>query len=277
MGRNMASVVVLIPVYNNPEGLQKTLCSLVGAAVDVVVVDDGSSPPLRLPPVLGDDRVTLLRLETNQGIAGALNAGLEAIRAQGYAYIARLDAGDTAATDRFARQQDYLERHPACALVGSHVEFTAMDGTPLFVQYLPTDSAQIRRRMHLKCCFSHPAILLRTAALEPLGLYNSSYPAAEDYEFFFRCVQSFETANLDAVLTRVEANPLGITIRNRRQQLRSSLKVQLHHFDPRLAESYVGVLRTLAHFVVPHRFLTFLKRRRQGAQTRRQSLPSSLR
>ena len=251
----MARVAVLIPVYNNARGLEKTLCSLLAAPVDVVVVDDGSTPPLP-----GADRVTLIRLEPNQGIERALNAGLEFIRAQGYEFIARLDAGDTAAADRFARQVAYLDSHPACMLVGSHVEYTDLEGKRLFVQYVPTESAQIRRKMHLKNCFSHPAILLRTAALAQVGVYSLDYPAAEDYEYFFRYVRQFETANLDAILTSVEANPNGITIRKRRRQLRSCLKVQMHHFNPRRLESYAGLLRTLSHFAVPHRCLAIAKR-----------------
>jgi glycosyltransferase involved in cell wall biosynthesis len=255
----MARVAVLIPVYNNPLGLEKTLCSLVGAPVDVVVVDDGSSPPLVLPRV-GAGCTILIRLESNLGIERALNAGLEHIRAQQYAFVARLDAGDTTTADRFLKQRAYLEAHPSCVLVGSHVAYTALDGTPLYVQYLPTDSAQIRRKMHLKNCFSHPAILLRTAALEQVGTYSLDYPAAEDYDFFFRCVRHYDTANLDEILTSVEANPDGISIRNHRQQIRSCLKVQWHNFAPRRIESYLGVMRTFAHFILPRRCLLPLKR-----------------
>ena len=115
----MNRVVVLIPVYRNQSGLDRTLDSLLGQAYDrfdVVVVDDGS--PDRLVACLqlcGHTSVLVMRLERNQGIA-RVELGLRYILANGYSYVARLDAGDTAAPQRFEEQVRFLDVNQDCAV-----------------------------------------------------------------------------------------------------------------------------------------------------------------
>lgn len=140
-GRGRARVAVLLPVYNDQHGLDRSLDSLRhdGAAFDVVVVDDGSEPPVRVP---GDGRdlpfaVTLLRLPQNRGITGALNAGLACIEAAGHAYVARLDAGDLSLPGRLAAQTAFLDRHPEHAVVGTQTEYVDPSGRLLFHSHRP--------------------------------------------------------------------------------------------------------------------------------------------
>jgi len=46
----MSRVALLIPVYNNQDGLERSLASLTGEVpLDIVVVDDGSTPPHPAP------------------------------------------------------------------------------------------------------------------------------------------------------------------------------------------------------------------------------------
>src|SRR5688500_5262867 len=114
-------ICILIPCYNNPEGLAASLKSIHpgGSSCLAVVVDDGSREPVRLPEGLPVP-VQLLRLEQNRGITEALNAGLRWIMAHTSArYIARLDCDDLAAPERFSRQKDFLDRHPEVGLLGS--------------------------------------------------------------------------------------------------------------------------------------------------------------
>jgi len=252
----------LIPVYSDPEGLGASLATLPAEVpLDVVVVDDGSDPPLPLPLVSAPHRVHLLRLPQNQGIARALNYGLEWILSQGYPYLARLDAGDTALPGRFAGQLAFLKTHPNHALVGGQAEFVDGGGRRLYRERLPQSYAELRRAMHLRNCFIHPAVMIRTSVLRELGPYRTDFPAAEDYELFFRVVRRHPSANLPSVVVRVRHNPRGISARYRRQQLFSRLRVQLAYFDPGLPESYLGLLQTLGLMLVPAPAVWALKRR----------------
>src|SRR5215212_2085545 len=89
-------IAVLIPVYNEGGRLHETLESLRAQSVafTAVLVDDGSTPPLRVDVTTYPYPIELLRMARNGGIEAALNAGLELIEAQGFELVARLDVGD---------------------------------------------------------------------------------------------------------------------------------------------------------------------------------------
>jgi len=72
-------VTVVVPTHNRPALLPRAVASALaqdGAVrVEVLVVDDGSTPPAAVPD---DPRVRLLRLDPNRGGSAARNAGLAA-------------------------------------------------------------------------------------------------------------------------------------------------------------------------------------------------------
>jgi glycosyltransferase involved in cell wall biosynthesis len=251
----MTNLAVLIPVYRNQAGLDRSLESLrkAGGGFDVVIVDDGSPEPISAPWHLRSDvAVLLVRLERNQGIAAALNHGLRHIFARGYRYIGRLDAGDTVAGERFERQMEFLDTHPSCGVVSSFVDYVDSGQVTLFHYRAPCDHTNIVRRLHANNCLVHSGSMLRVAALRDIGLYREDVPGAEDYELFLRMAPSYELAVLPKTLTRCEYSFHGLTVAGRRRQQRERLKLQLHHFDPASAYSFYGVARTLIAMLVPH-------------------------
>src|SRR5689334_5585925 len=107
-------IAVLIPVYNERGRLRHSLESLraQGVPFTVVLVDDGSTPPLDVERGAYDFPIVVLRLERNGGIEAALNAGLEYIESHDFELVARLDVGDRCAPTRIAAQRDFLDTHP---------------------------------------------------------------------------------------------------------------------------------------------------------------------
>lgn len=264
LGPGGGRVAVLIPVYNDDGRLQGTLASLrdQGVPFTAVIVDDGSSPPLRVDEGSLDFPITIIRQAQNRGIERALNAGLEHIAKCGFQYVARLDNGDHCAAQRLARQQEFLDAHPEIALVGCNVEWRRVDGRRVFGIDLPTTHDMIARALHHTVCLIHPAVMFRTSVIATLGGYSYSYPAAEDYEFFRRVVQHFRVANLPEILVVTRFDPDGISMRKRRQQLWSKLRIQLAYFQPAEPLSYLGILKTFLLFCVPYRIVIRLKRLR---------------
>jgi glycosyltransferase involved in cell wall biosynthesis len=255
-------VAVLIPVYSQPEALSATLDSLLAARLPAnavtLVIDDGSEPPLELDAAryakLG---LRLERLPRNRGIVAALNRGLELAREIGAAYVARLDAGDTAHPERLAKQLAFLETHPEAGIVASDVRFVDERGRELFRFESPRTDAEARRRMHVNCCLIHPSVMLRLGALE--GAYSADYPAAEDYELFLRMLRGSRAASLPEPLTTSVISARGISLARRRAQLRSRLRLQWRYFDALRPESYAGVALTLLFFLLPSRLVASLK------------------
>jgi glycosyltransferase involved in cell wall biosynthesis len=257
------NVALLIPVYRNQLGLNRSLESLAKSegSVHVFIVDDGSPKAITVPDQLRDDvPVTLIRLTTNRGIAGALNHGLRQILSRGYTYVARLDSGDTVAADRFQRQANYLDTNARVAVVSSFVDFVDSDQRFLFRYRAPSRHQEIVRQMHITSCVMHPGCMIRASSLKADGLYREDTPGAEDYELFLRLSKHFELAVIPEVLTRCEYSPNGISIAGRRRQQSQRLKLQLRYFDPQTPYSYYGVVRTLVAFALPKNAVLQFKR-----------------
>ena len=255
-------IAVLIPVYNERGRLRDTLESLRAQSVafTVVLVDDGSTPPLHVDASEYPYPIALLGMPRNGGIEAALNAGLEHIEAQGFELVARLDVGDRCAPARLATQQAFLDAHRDVHLVGSDVEWRRDDGSLAFALALPSTHHEISRALHHTVCLIHPTVMFRTSVLRAVGKYSYEYPAAEDFEFFWRIAQRFQVANVPEVLLVTRFDGDGLSVTRRRKQLRSKLRIQLENF--RVAEplSFVGVAKTLALMSVPYSGVVALKR-----------------
>ena len=242
----MRRIALLIPVYNNQHGLDRSLASIADSdLVDVVVVDDGSAPAVTVP-----DSVHLIRRETNGGIVAALNDGLRWILERPYKYVARLDAGDTTMRRRFDAQSVYLDGYHECAVVGCYVRHVDEKGNTLFINQPPRNHGRLARYMRRRNGFDHPSVMIRAEALRRVGLYRESARGSEDYDLWLRMLEhGYEIANLPMVYLRKEVTPGQITARRWRSWPR--LKVQLRHFDPRQPGCWVGVTRTMFALCTP--------------------------
>src|SRR6202022_3923145 len=114
------------------------------ALVRVLIVDDGSAPPI-VAPALPNLSVEVLRMPENGGIERALQAGIEALAERGYRYAARIDAGDLAAPRRLSKQRAYLEAHPRVAGLGMWTQVVTREGKPLFMLRPPAQPRAVRR------------------------------------------------------------------------------------------------------------------------------------
>jgi len=106
------SVSLVIATFNHARFVGEALDSALAQtlrAVEVVVVDDGSTDDT--PAVLAryDGRILVIR-QPNRGLAAARNAGLAASRGT---YVTFLDADDVLMPTKLAEQVAVLERAPA--------------------------------------------------------------------------------------------------------------------------------------------------------------------
>ena len=226
--------------------------------VDVVVVDDGSAPAVVVP-----DGVHLIRRDENGGIVAALNDGLRWILQRPYAYVARLDAGDTTMPRRFDAQSVYLDGYRECAVVGSFVRYVDTKGTTLFLHQPPCDHAALARYMRRRNGLDHPAVMILADALRTVGPYRESARGSEDYDLWLRMLEhGYELANMPAAFVRKEVTPGQITARRWRSWPR--LKVQLRHFDPLRLGCWAGVARTLFALCTPRAAALSAKQWRQS-------------
>ena len=243
-------IATLIPVHNDQAGLDRSLDSLArdGAEFWVVVVDDGSRTPIRIPSGLPFG-VTLIR-QDNRGITGALNTGLAHIYKTGFDYIARLDAGDVSLPGRLSAQAAFLDGRPDHALVGCSADFVDLGGRMLFEFQPPVGDAEIRKFQRYRIGFVHPAVMMRAADVRVVGGYEERYEGAEDYDLFFRLGQIGKLANLPNVFLKYEVNPDGLSARRFRQGV-ARLRVQARHFEIFSPHAWAGFARNVALLFAP--------------------------
>lgn len=262
-GAAVAAICVLIPVWKDQAGLDRTLETLARDPLpfDIVVVDDGSPVPVTCPDRAGSHPVMLRRLPENRGIEHALNAGLELILERGHAYVARLDCGDIPLEGRLARQADYLDAHPDVGILGTWARCVDEDGAYLFTLRLPADHDGIMRRQRYTAGLLHPTVMIRADALRASGLYSDRYKTAEDCDLFFRVGRHYRLANIPEPLTEYIISPDGTTTRRRRRTLVSRLRLQRDNFTWSDPHAWLGIGQTLIFLVVPFGWIVAVKQR----------------
>lgn len=254
-------VAVLIPAYNGHEDLERTLASFdEPAPVHVLVVDDGSTPPVA-PGEHAGLRIEVLRMPRNGGIERALAAGMDALAARGFRYAARIDAGDLAAPMRLVKQRAFLAANPRVACVGTWTQVIARDGRPLFMLTPPADPARLRRTRFARSPLVHPSVMLDIPRVLEVGNYRVKYPAAEDLDIFLRLMERYDCANLPELGLYYELNEGGISATKRRRQIQSTLALVIRYFDARNPYDWCGLAKYLLHLVTPYSLLHKLKRR----------------
>jgi len=181
-------ISVIIPTHNRAALLARALDSVfsqygLGEQFDleVIVVDDGSTDATAT--VVGEyAQVRCLRFSTNQGVAAARNAGIEAGRG---AFICFLDDDDVWLPGRLKLQLPAFRRHPDAGAVYSQV-FDARDGKPY-----PASSRAVSGRIFDALLSGNliggvDAVLIRHEALTKTGYFDESLPPCEDWDLWLR-------------------------------------------------------------------------------------------
>ncbi len=198
-----ATVDVLIPVYNGAATIESALRSIQDQSlrdIRMILVDDGSTDEsARIIEQMAeqDGRIVLLR-QANSGIVDALNAGLALCTAP---LIARHDADDLAAFDRFEKQIAYLEAHPDCSAVSGAVIQIDEAGRPIsgIVHLLSPDHSDASRCPQIEPYLIHPFLMIRHAALQQMGGYRHVFHA-EDTDLYWRLQEVGSLHNMRDVL-----------------------------------------------------------------------------
>lgn len=257
----MAEIAVLIPHYNCPDALIKSLKSIKeDLEVDVFVIDDGSKnmPKAEDLHFYRNGKIFLDGYDKNKGIEYALNFGLKKIINLNYPYIARLDCADTCSENRFKYQLEYLKQHKNIDFIGSWVKFVNENNKLLYLLEMPKDHETIKNKSYFNAMFIHPTIFFRRKVIENVGYYPTNYPAAEDQAFFFKVLKKHTTANCDQYLVNVEVNSHGISSLRRKTQVKSRIKIIIDHFYFGYYP-ILGLIRNIILLIMPRKIIIKLK------------------
>ena len=261
-------IAVLIPAYNAETIIPRAIESLNQNKEphDIIVVDDGSRQKLE-SMIAPQPNLVILRAAQNGGITRALNLGMKYIVQQGYEYLARLDADDTAAPERLALQREFMDMNQDIALAGSWGKVVSeTDNGVLFYLNHPTGHEEIMTKLYYNSPFLHPSLIIRTAILQQTGYYSEAYPSAEDYELVRRIAKIARLANIGKYLINYTSSTGGISQGKRKQQLITRMKVQMAYKNYLSPHFYLGLLKTILLLAMPVELITAIKMRRKEYQ-----------
>jgi glycosyltransferase involved in cell wall biosynthesis len=191
-------------VYNGEDHLREAIESVLKQTLtdfEFVIVNDGSTDATGdIIVSFGDPRIRFIDQKSNKGVAFSASLGCRA--AQG-AYIARIDADDICAPDRFAREVDYLDKQPEIGVVGSWVEYIDSKGMTLSVWETPTLPGAVSWHLFFGTCIANSTSMIRRTLMDELGYYDVSLGSySEDYDFWARASDVTRLTNIDALLVK---------------------------------------------------------------------------
>lgn len=256
--RTTKPIVLLIPVFGRQEKLNRALASVEPEAdiLDVIVIDDGSVPAIEIAPD-SPLEIHLIRLATNQGLANALNAGMQQAFESGYPYIARLDSDDIAVACRFNKQLEFMRTHADIGICGTAYHEYDPRGNRLATIIPPQDDTGIRKGMHLRTTICHPTVMIRTAVARRIGYFDQGCKS-EDLDYFVRALTITKAANLQEALVHYEvgsSDALTGTAARRRAIAIEILQRKWQTRDPSKLLWWLGLLAAMSYLLGVNQWL----------------------
>jgi glycosyltransferase involved in cell wall biosynthesis len=180
-------VSVVVPAYNAGPFIGASVQSALTQSfpdIEVIVVNDGSTDnTVERLSAFDDPRLRLIE-QSNQGYASALNAGIRA--AQG-PYLGILDADDVWLPAKLARHIQLHKEQPQIDLTFSWVHVIDIQGRPVQMpcpRWRGTISfPQLLADYVIR---TSSAVVMRRAAVEEAGPFDSTLMRCIDFEFFLR-------------------------------------------------------------------------------------------
>lgn len=131
------------------------------------------------------NNLSLIRLPTNIGLAGALNAGLAAVSSE---WVARADADDINHPDRFEKIFSMIakaEHQPD--IVGTAIQEVDECGSKVAVRSLPASDEEIKKFLMRRNPFNHMTTVFRAEPAKRAGGYPELY-LKEDYGLWAKMI-----------------------------------------------------------------------------------------
>jgi glycosyltransferase involved in cell wall biosynthesis len=181
---------VVIPVFNRQrlgERAVLSACAQVVDGMEIIIVDDGSDPPFRVPATaLQSANVRLVRHEVTCGASVARNSGIAAARGE---WVALLDSDDYWLPATLEPRLDFARQTCGSArsdLIVYAAGFVLKKGDRKGDLRIPREAAS-PGEFACGCWFAPGSTMLfRKELFERIGPFDPELPRLEDYDWFMR-------------------------------------------------------------------------------------------
>lgn len=216
-------VTVVIPAYNSADYISEALDSVIAQdypAIEIIVIDDGSTDNTREVVSAYGDRVRLIAQE-NQGSAVARNKGIQ--QAQGK-YIAFLDADDVWWCHKIFFQIEALTAngHKMAysrfiwwymdvngKFINPEAEFAKTPNPNIFTDRIVTGSPYAE--LLLDCIVWTSTVIVEKAELENVGMFDEQLRKGQDYDLWLKLSRRIDMLGLEQATALYRIHPTSIT------------------------------------------------------------------
>lgn len=222
------SVVMSVYGKDNADDFKEALESVTIAQTQkpkqVVVVQDGPVPS-RIDEVIDEVtakaegiEITVLKKDVNQGLAAALNSGLELCK---YDWVARMDSDDISVADRFEKQLAFIESHSDVAVVGGAIaEFENEIGDIESERHVCLVHDDIVQMAKSRTPMNHVSVMYLKSAVLEVGGYSEDFGKLEDYKLWVDMISAGKKlANIDDVVVNVRVGKGFIERRSNKREI----------------------------------------------------------
>jgi len=196
-------ISVIIPTHNRETTIERALQSVLNQtfqAHEIIVVDDASTDETSEILSRYDSQIKIIRNERNRGVSYSRNAGIQIADGD---WMAFLDSDDEWAPGKLEQQQAFHEAHPDL-LISQCDEIWIRNG----VRVNPMSKHAKRGGWIFEACVplcivSPSAVIIHQRIFEDIGVFDTNFPACEDYDLWLRISPHYEIGLLeDRLVTR---------------------------------------------------------------------------
>ncbi|MCG8572147.1 MAG: glycosyltransferase [Spirochaetes bacterium] len=182
-----SKVSIILPVYNRPQYIQRSLESVLAQTFtdfELIIVDDASTDETSFViKQYSDPRIKMITNKCNQGISYSRNRGIELATS---AYIALIDSDDEWLPKKLEKQFRFLQKYPELRVVHTE-EIWIRNGKRVNQKKRHKKSGgDIFIRSLELCLMSPSSILLAKEIFNDYGFFDEKLIVCEDYDMWLR-------------------------------------------------------------------------------------------
>lgn len=190
---------------------------------------------------------------STDGLGSALNYGMSLCNGE---FIARMDADDISVPMRLQVQAEFLHANPSVDLVGSNMEVIDHTGQTIGHRKYGLNHSAIRKQFMFRNAMAHPTVMFRRVFDDGFS-YDRAFRMCEDLELWLRLLQKgYIFANINDNLVQYRES---VQYHRVRENWSFNLRARVKNFSMTKIESYVSVVMSLIHFIIPDSFRTVLQ------------------
>lgn len=263
----MPLISVIMGIYNCADTLEEAVDCILAQTIqdwELILCDDGSADKTyaiaQNLAAANPDRIRLMKNERNRGLNYTLNRCLKAASGQ---YIARMDADDRCAADRFEKELAVLETEPGIAIVSTAMDY--FDESGVWGRVSHSEYPVNHDFLH-GTPFCHAPCMVRKEAYDAVGGYSvdNKLLRVEDYHLWIKMYATgFRGKNLTEALYQMRDDRNAYSRRKFRYRLNEAyvkiLAVKKLHLP---AYGYLYAMRPILVGLLPPGLYDVLHKRR---------------